>query len=276
MYETENPEHVIHFFSDTWHSPSTGTSVEIPGKGALSHRISAFLFSKLTQIGIPNHFLSTRNMRESLVQDSYALPFTLRVHSYPSPDLSKDFDMPEYTNFDPPWVEYITSSSKYHANDDFLMAMGWVDQDDIDEIHALAVRTSHGLQGLFAAWDLALIQMELTLARSFQDPFVVAGTLAPEQFLLKDLRTGHLWSMTPNPELESIPLSAYSLLARRLGVYTPRASTESELREQTTHDYEPSDLPVAGTPITDSPSTPSALNPKTLPNNVLLFPRTPS
>lgn len=273
MYEGENPGQLVHFFSDTLHCSSTGAAIEIHGKGAFSHRISAFLFSKLTQIGIPNHFLNTRNMRESLVHDTYALPFTLRIHSCSSIDLSKDFDIPENTIFDPPLVEYITPSSKYHVNDDFLMAMGWLDQDEVDEVHALALRTTHGLQGLFAAWDLALIQLELTFARSFENPFVVAGSLAPEHFLVKDLRTGNTWNMTPNAGSEENPLAAYSLLARRLGVYTATPSEghsgcddiHSENIAENSAENSTSEVPING------PATlPSAE--QNWPKNVLLFP----
>ncbi len=290
VYEGENPGQLVHFFSDTWHSVATEKTTEIHGKGAFSQRISAFLFSKLTQIGIPNHFLGTRNMRESLVQDTYALPFTLRIHSCASMDLSKDFDIPEHTIFDPPLVEYIAPSSKYHINDDFLMAMGWLDQDEIDEIHALALRTTHGLQGLFAAWDLALIQLELTLARSFESPFVVAGSLAPEHFLVKDLRTGETWHISPDPESESAPLTVYSVLARRLGVYASASGENMPLQaeilqtenivenglenleeqpEQTSTDHT---LPIGPQVNPDSNASPQ--NEHHWPKNVLLFPIT--
>ncbi len=297
VYESENPGQLVHFFSDTWHSVATEKTIEIHGKGAFSQRISAFLFSKLTQMGIPNHFLSTRNMRESLVQDTYALPFTLRIHSCASMDLSKDFDIPEHTIFDPPLVEYIAPSSKYRINDDFLMAMGWLDQDEIDEIHALALRTTHGLQGLFAAWDLALIQLELTLARSFESPFVVAGSLAPEHFLVKDLRTGETWHSAPDSESESDPLTVYSALARRLGVYTSasgeraRVPTEKPLDNGTentaptsTDRTMPMDDQVNPGPTSLSPNehssepnaqtNPPSQNEHHWPKNVLLFPLT--
>lgn len=201
------------------------------------------------------------------------MPFTLRIHSCASMDLSKDFDIPEHTIFDPPLVEYIAPSSKYHINDDFLMAMGWLDQDEIDEIHALALRTTHGLQGLFAAWDLALIQLELTLARSFESPFVVAGSLAPEHFLVKDLRTGETWHMAPQPDSESDPLTVYSLLARRLGVYTS-ASAESvpmETENAVAQARTDSTLPI-GPQV--NPESHSPQNEHNWPKNVLLFPIT--
>jgi phosphoribosylaminoimidazole-succinocarboxamide synthase len=279
VYEGENPGQLVHFFSDTWHSAATEKTTEIHGKGAFSQRISAFLFSKLTQMGIPNHFLGTRNMRESLVQDTYALPFTLRIHSCASMDLSKDFDIPEHTIFDPPLVEYIAPSSQYHINDDFLMAMGWLDQDEIDEIHALALRTAHGLQGLFAAWDLALIQLKLTLARSFESPFVVAGSLAPDHFLVKDLRSGETWSTIPDPESESAPLTVYSALARRLGVYTsasgecagaPTVNTADTMADNAAQTNTDNTMP--NPQVNPDPNSPQ--NDEHWPKNVLLFPLT--
>jgi phosphoribosylaminoimidazole-succinocarboxamide synthase len=302
IYEGDHPGQVYHFFSDTHCCPITGLSREIPGKGALSHRISAFLFSKLTQLNIPNHFLGTRNMRESLMQATHPLPFTLRIHSRANADLSKDFHIPEDIVFDPPLIEYITPSLKYHANDDFLMAMGWVDQDEIDEIHALALRTTHCLQGLLVAWDLSLIEIQLTLARSFEDPFVVAGPLAPENLLLRDLRTGEIWNMNPSAESETSPLVPYILLARRLGVYTQGPSQKSEmgesldLRSDAQHSGEqkdpqnhgfqniknlqntimPSDSSEFSSTGFVAPSdhslSPMPLNAKDLPKNVLIFP----
>jgi phosphoribosylaminoimidazole-succinocarboxamide synthase len=220
IYQGESPGHVYHYFSDVYCCPITKKTKEIIGKGALCNRISAFLFSKLSQLNIPNHFLSSRNMRESLVQATNPLPFSLRIHNRASLDLSKTFHVPEDTVFDPPLIEYITPSEKYHANDDFLMAMGWVDQDEVDELQALALRTTHCLQGLFVAFDLSLIEIQLTVARSFDDPFLVAGPLSPENFLVRDLRTGDLWTMSPSDDAHaSCPLTPYIMLAQRLGLY---------------------------------------------------------
>jgi len=219
IYQAENPGHVYHFFRDTYCCPITGFEKEIPGKGALSQRISSFLFSKLSQMHIPNHFLGTRNMRESLMQATQPLPFSLRIHSRAGADLSADFHVPEDTVFDPPLIEYITTSTRYHANDDFLMAMGWVDQDDIDEIHGLALRTTHCLQGLLMAWDFSMIEMHLNLGRSFEEPFVVAGNLTPETLVLRDLRTGKLLTMASSQDTDSPCLASHILLARRLGIY---------------------------------------------------------
>ena len=230
IYQGESPGQVYHCFSDTYCCSTTGTSTEIHGKGALSHRVSAFLFSKLAQLSIPNHFLGTRNMRESLLQATNPLPFSLRIHNRASLALSNAFYVPEDTVFDPPLIEYITPSTQYHANDDFLMAMGWVDQDEIDELQALALRTTHCLQGIFVAFDLSLIEVQLNLARSFEETFLVAGPLSPEQFLLRDLRTGAIWSIEPTEDAAGCPLTPYLLLAQRLGLYpdSQEIPTESE------------------------------------------------
>jgi phosphoribosylaminoimidazole-succinocarboxamide synthase len=269
VYEGENPGDVYHSFGDTYHCPITGTAKEIHGKGALCHRISAFLFAKLTQLNIPSHFVGTRNMRESLMQATQPLPFNLRIHSRASPEIAHDFEVPEDMVFDPPLVEYLTASSKYHANEDFLTAMGWVDQEEMEEIHALAIRTTHCLQGLFVACDLGLIQIELTLARSFESPFVVAGTLSPENLLLRDLRTGQIWNMALAETLDDQPLQPYILLAQRLGLYADRshgAMDDSALSPGKESDVE--SIPASE----ENPGfTPSRML-EHWPKNVLLFP----
>lgn len=285
VYQGDHPGQVYHFFSDTHHCPITGATQEIPGKGALSHRISAFLFSKLAQLHIPNHFLGRRNMRESLMQASQPLPFALRIHSRASLEFSKDFHVPEDILFDPPLIEYTTSSKKYHANDDFLMAMGWVDQEEMDEIHALALRTTHCLQGMLVAWDLSLVEMELHIARSFEDPFMVAGPLAPENLLLRDLRTGDIWDMNPSLESDVPPLTPYIALARRLGVYgqgpNPEDFLQEDLQGNSSEAVEPVQHPSDKNPQTKaldevSPSSEDpTLRPPSWPKNVLMFPLKP-
>ena len=121
---------------------------------------------------------------------------------------------------------------------------------------------------------MALIQLELTLARSFESPFVVSGSLAPEHFLVKDLRTGETWHIAPDPESESSPLTVYSLLARRMGVYI---SVSGENVPVHTENVVESTIENAVQTSTDTtgpqvnPESNSPQNEHNWPKNVLLF-----
>jgi phosphoribosylaminoimidazole-succinocarboxamide synthase len=238
IYAGRTVHEVYHCFTDSFICPHTAQTLSAPGKGALTHRLNAFLFSRLQSLGVPTHFVRTCNMRESLMAKTYPLPFTLRLHCRSGTALAQECGMQEGFVLDPPILEYRGHSPHVHLNEEFLLALGWLDQDEIEDMRAMALRVAHTLQGVFAAFDVGLIGLDLTIARSMGESFLIAGELGLEQLCLQDLRTGQHWGLqSPAMQLEQLEdgtenarlKNDYIALTQRLNIYHAQASIPHDI-----------------------------------------------
>jgi phosphoribosylaminoimidazole-succinocarboxamide synthase len=237
IYAGTKEGEVYHCFTDTYYCPLTQQTVDIPGKGAISHRLSTFFFSKLHHLGVPTHFIRTINLRESLMYATETLPFDLRIRCVSSPCFSKDFGTPEGKIFDSPMVEFIHKDRI--LSESMIMALEWMDLADLDQLQTLTLKIVDYLRGMFMGVGLNLMELTLTMGRGFEDDFFLAGAFSPETFCVKDVESGELWSM-PFDSPQGQPawtdascavekqafLRHYQTIARRFGIYLggPRSS----------------------------------------------------
>ncbi len=216
IYESDHIGQVLCFFDDLCVCPVTGETKEMPGKGVLANHIAAVLGSKLGGMGIPHGHISVRNLKESSFVSGLTLPFSLKMHLVATPDIMEQFDLSGHVNFDPPLIEYRTHSQHVHATEDFLVAMGWTDHEEMEDIQALACRTIHCLQGLLAAWDMSLMQVQLNLLRTDDDDLIIGG-IWPEMMVVKDQRNHKIWYGLGSESVEAL-MDMYTWFAQRIGI----------------------------------------------------------
>lgn len=122
------------------------------------------------------------------MQATSPLPFDIKVHCHMHKDLSEDFHMPEGQAFASPILEYVGPYA-CSLNEDFLFALEWIEEEDLDALRAFVLQTVHFLQGIFVVYNLSLITLQLHLAFSPQGDFMLAGQLSPEFFCVMDTET---------------------------------------------------------------------------------------
>ena len=68
LYEGPEPGTIIQYFKDDATAFNAEKKGTINGKGVINNRISEYVFTRLSHIGIPTHFMRRLNMREQLVR----------------------------------------------------------------------------------------------------------------------------------------------------------------------------------------------------------------
>ena len=63
LYEGPEPNTLIQYFKDDATAFNAEKRAVLDGKGVLNNRISEFLMTRLSAVGIPNHFIKRLNMR---------------------------------------------------------------------------------------------------------------------------------------------------------------------------------------------------------------------
>ncbi len=81
LYEGPEPGTLVQYFKDDATAFNAKKKGVIAGKGVINNRISEHLMTRLSEIGVPTHFVRRLNMREQLVRDVEIRPVEVVVRN---------------------------------------------------------------------------------------------------------------------------------------------------------------------------------------------------
>lgn len=224
LFEGPEPGTLVQYFKDdatAFNNKKTGT---ITGKGVLNNRISEFIMSRLTDIGVPTHFMRRLNMREQLVREVEILPIEVVVRNVAAGSFAKRFGLDEGGRLPRSIIEYYYKSDALDdplVTEEHITAMGWAATQDLDEIMQMSLRVNDFLQGLFIGCGLTLVDFKLEFGRLWEDEemrLVLADEISPDSCRLWDVESGERMDKDRfRRDLGGVE-EAYQEVARRLGV----------------------------------------------------------
>ncbi|MCX7288439.1 MAG: phosphoribosylaminoimidazolesuccinocarboxamide synthase [Rhodobacterales bacterium] len=221
LYEGPEPGTLVQYFKDD-SSPTVAAPSTLEGKGVLNNRLSEFFMTGLNQIGVPTHFIRRLNMREQLVRMAEIIPLEVVVRNFSSGPMTARLGIPEGTQLPRPIVEYYYKDSRLNSPlvaEEHIVAFGWANQQDLDDIIALSLRVNDFLSGVMMGVGIRLADFKIEVGRIWAGDFmrlIVADEISPDSCRLWDLRVpeGSEGVLTdPQPMAD-----VYTELARRLGV----------------------------------------------------------
>ena len=221
LYEGPEPGTLIQYFKDD-SAPTVAAPATLEGKGVLNNRLSEFFMAGLNQIGVPTHFIRRINMREQLVRMAEIVPLEVVVRNYSAGPLADRLGIPEGTQLPRPIVEYYYKDEKLNSPlvaEEHIVAFGWANQQDLDDIIALSLRVNDFLSGVMMGVGIRLADFKIEVGRIWEGDFmrlIVADEISPDSCRLWDMRQPERPDGTiPDPQ----PMAdVYTELARRLGV----------------------------------------------------------
>jgi len=221
LYEGPEPGTLIQYFKDD-SAPTVAAPATLEGKGVLNNRLSEFFMTGLNQIGVPTHFIRRINMREQLVRMAEIVPLEVVVRNFSAGPMVARLGIPEGTQLPRPIVEYYYKDSRLNAPlvaEEHIVAFGWANQQDLDDIIALALRVNDFLSGVMMGVGIRLADFKIEVGRIWEGDFmrlIVADEISPDSCRLWDMRQPEGPDGTPaDPQ----PMNdVYTELARRLGV----------------------------------------------------------
>ena len=81
VYATDDPRYVIVSYKDDATAFDGTKKGTIRGKGAVNNRMSNFLMQKLAEEGVPTHYVSELNDRETVVKKVEIVPLEVIVRN---------------------------------------------------------------------------------------------------------------------------------------------------------------------------------------------------
>jgi phosphoribosylaminoimidazole-succinocarboxamide synthase len=210
LYEGPEPGTLVQYFKDD-SSPTVAAPSTLEGKGVLNNRLSEFFMAGLNL-----------NMREQLVRMAEIIPLEVVVRNFSAGPMVTRLGIPEGTQLPRPIVEYYYKDDKLNSPlvaEEHIVAFGWANQQDLDDVVALALRVNDFLSGVMMGVGIRLADFRIEVGRIWEGDFmrlIVADEISPDSCRLWDMRLPERPDgSVPDPQ----PLAdVYTELARRLGV----------------------------------------------------------
>jgi phosphoribosylaminoimidazole-succinocarboxamide synthase len=234
LFEGPEPGTLVQYFKDDASSDNDKKRGVITGKGVLNNRISEYLMMRLSEIGVPTHFMRRLNMREQLIREVEIIPIKLVARNVAAGDFAKRFGIPEGTPLPRSIIEYYYNSDQLGdpmVSEEHITAFGWAGPSDLDDMVALALRVNDYLSGLFLGTGLKLVDFELEFGRLWDNDemrIVIADEISPDNCRLWDIKTGEKLDKDRFREDLGKVEEAYQEVARRLGILLEGGSGDAQ------------------------------------------------
>nr|WP_295832981.1 phosphoribosylaminoimidazolesuccinocarboxamide synthase [uncultured Azospirillum sp.] len=224
LFEGPEPGTLVQYFKDDATAFNNQKKGVITGKGVLNNRISEYLMSRLSEIGVPTHFMRRLNMREQLVREVEIIPIEVVVRNVAAGSLSRRFGIPEGTPLPRSIIEYYYKSDELGdpmVSEEHITAFGWAGPQDLDDMVALSLRVNDYLSGLFLGIGLKLVDFKLEFGRLWENEemrIVLADEISPDNCRLWDVKTNEKLDKDRFRQDLGRVEEAYQEVARRLGI----------------------------------------------------------
>ncbi len=224
LFEGPEPGTLVQYFKDDATAGNGAKKGTITGKGVLNNRISEYLMTRLTEIGVPTHFVRRLNMREQLIREVEIIPLEVVVRNVAAGSLSTRLGIPEGTRLPRSILEYYYKNDQLNdpmVSEEHITAFGWAMTPDLDDMVALALRVNDFLMGLFLGVGITLVDFKLEFGRLWESEdvrIVLADEISPDNCRLWDAKTNEKLDKDRfRRDLGNVE-EGYQEVARRLGI----------------------------------------------------------
>ena len=232
LFEGPEPGTIIQYFKDDATAFNNKKKDVISGKGVLNNRISEFIMQRLTEVGIPNHFIKRINMREQLVRAVEIIPLEVIVRNVAAGSLSKRLGIEEGTTLNKPLLEFCYKEDALDdplVGEDHVLTFGWASEEELDEIKTMALRINDILFGIFAGVGIRLVDFKIEFGRIEHDEYdevILADEISPDSCRLWDAKTNEKLDKDRfRRDLGGVS-EAYQEVAKRLGIFIENTKEE--------------------------------------------------
>jgi phosphoribosylaminoimidazole-succinocarboxamide synthase len=224
LFEGPEPGTLIQYFKDDATAFNGEKRAQLEGKGVLNNRISEYVMTKLTQIGVQNHFIRRLSLREQLIREVEIIPLEVVCRNIAAGSLSNRFGLPEGQPLPRSIIEFYFKDDKLNdpmVAEEHITAFNWANTQEIDDIMATTLRVNDFLTGMFAAVGITLVDFKIEYGRIWENDFariILADEISPDSC--------RLWDSTTNEKLDKDRfrrdlgnvIESYTEVARRLGI----------------------------------------------------------
>lgn len=193
LYGTDDPTRVVVEYKDHLTAFNAQKKATMGGKGRLNNLISAHLFEKLRDRGIPVHFERILDDVHQLVKKVVIFPLEVVVRNITTGSLCKRLGIREGMELPRPLVEFYYKEDALDDPlilEDHALLFGWATREELDTIKTLALRVNDELREIFSGLGIILVDFKLEFGRDMEGNLLLADEISPDTCRFWDRSTG--------------------------------------------------------------------------------------
>jgi phosphoribosylaminoimidazole-succinocarboxamide synthase len=192
VYRVVNEAHLLLQFRDDVRPFGDRSHAVVEGKGEWAASISATLFERLNDAGIPNHFLRREGPAQLVVESLQMLPFFIVARNLVAGSLAKRFNLEEGRALASSIIEYYPrhmTDVKQWLNESHLKAFGFATEEQVTQVQELTTRVNEHLVP-YLSEEKGLVLVDFRLEFGIKGGRVMlANELSPDNLRLWDMAT---------------------------------------------------------------------------------------
>lgn len=191
IFETVDPDRVIHYFKDdatAFNAQKKGTIAE---KGVVNNKVSEKLFRLLEAGGVPTHFIERLNDREMLTKKVRIVPIEVVVRNVIAGSLAKRLGLKEGEAIAPPIVEFYYKHDALGdplITEEHIRLLNLAEPAIVGQIKELALKINRLLTPFFQERNMILVDFKLEFGRD-KGSLILADEISPDTCRFWDQKT---------------------------------------------------------------------------------------
>jgi len=191
LYATENEDEAVVYYRDetvAFHGLKRG---RIIGKGEINNLICEYMFTLLTEKGVPNHFIRRIDNRCSLVKRVNIIPFTVTVRNIAAGSLARRIGLPDGTRLRNPVIEFNLKNEELEdslLNVTHITALDLATTAEVKQIEMMSRRVNEILTECMSDIGIELIDFKVEFGR-YKGEILLADEVSPDTCRFWDANT---------------------------------------------------------------------------------------
>ncbi len=224
LYEGPEPGTLIQYFKDDATAFNAQKKATLEGKGVLNNKISEFIMTRLSGMGIANHFIKRLNLREQLIREVEIIPLEVVCRNVVAGSLAQRLGQEEGTPLPRSIIEFYYKKDELGdpmVTEEHITAFNWATTQEIDDMMALTLRVNDFLTGTFGAVGITLVDFKVEFGRLWENDFarvILADEISPDSCRLWDAQTNEKLDKDRFRRDLGDVIESYTEVARRLGI----------------------------------------------------------
>jgi phosphoribosylaminoimidazole-succinocarboxamide synthase len=192
VFTTENDNEVIIYYKDDATAFNGVKKAKISNKGKLNNQITEILFKKLSEKGIPNHFIKRLDERSQLCKKVDIIPLEMIVRNYIAGSMAKRLRIKEGTKPKNTIYEICYKNDELGdplINDHHAVAIGICTYEELHKMYALTESINQILTNIFDQEGIILVDFKIEFGKTKDGTIVLADEISPDTARLWDKET---------------------------------------------------------------------------------------
>ena len=183
VYSTDDANYVIVSYKDDATAFDGLKKGTIGGKGIINNKMSNYLMQILEKEGVPTHFVSEINDRDTIVKKVSIVPLEVIIRNISAGSFSKKYGVDEGIVFDAPTIEFSYKNDDLHdplLNSYHALALKLATAEEIDFIKKTAFKINEVLKAYFKKLNIDLVDFKLEFGKLADGSIVLADEISPD------------------------------------------------------------------------------------------------